>query len=87
MAAELAATQRPVTLSALIAPSGPPAWRTIPSWYLVGTLDHVLPPAEQRIMAARADAHTVEVRASHLSMISHPEAVTDLILAATRTLH
>jgi pimeloyl-ACP methyl ester carboxylesterase len=77
--AVLGATQRPLTLSAGGAPSGTPAWRTIPSWYLVGTADNVIPPAEQRIMARRANSHTVEVRASHLSMISQPAAVTSLI--------
>jgi pimeloyl-ACP methyl ester carboxylesterase len=78
-AAALAATQRPLTLSAGSEPSGVPAWRKIPSWYLVGTADKVIPPAEQRIMAQRAHAHTVEIKASHVSMVSHPEAVADLI--------
>jgi pimeloyl-ACP methyl ester carboxylesterase len=83
-AAVLAATQRPVTLSALATPSGPAAWHTVPSWALVGTLDHVLPPAEQLIMAQRANAHITRVEASHLSMISRPGAVADVIRAATR---
>ena len=50
-AAVLAATQRPLAASASGEPSGPPAWKTIPTWYLVGTADHVLPPAEQEVMA------------------------------------
>jgi pimeloyl-ACP methyl ester carboxylesterase len=83
-AAVLASTQRPVALSALTAPSGPPAWKTIPSWYLVGTADHVLPAAEQRAMATRAQSHIVAVNAGHLSMISHPKSVEQLILAAAR---
>jgi pimeloyl-ACP methyl ester carboxylesterase len=83
-AAALAAAQRPLTLSAGGEASGVPAWRTIPSWYLVGTADKVIPPAEQRIMAKRANAHTVEIKASHVSMISHPEAVADLIERAAR---
>ena len=84
-AAVLAATQRPLTGSAANTPlSGEPAWKTIPSWYLVGTADHVIPPDEQRFMAKRAHARTVEVRASHLSMLSRPEAVTKLILDAAR---
>jgi pimeloyl-ACP methyl ester carboxylesterase len=82
--AVLAATQRPLAFSAAGAPSGAPAWKTIPSWYLVGTADNVISPAEQRFMAARANAHTVEVKASHLSMISRPTAVTKLILQAAR---
>ena len=83
-AAVLAAVQRPVAFSALVAPSGDPAWKTIPSWYLVGTADNVIPPAQQRIMAARAHAHTVEVRASHLPMVSRPADVTRLILTRPR---
>jgi pimeloyl-ACP methyl ester carboxylesterase len=81
-AAVLAATQRPLAEAAVSEPSGPPAWKTIPSWYLVGTADHVLPPAEQEFMASRMHAHTVDVDASHLSMISQPDAVTQLILDA-----
>jgi pimeloyl-ACP methyl ester carboxylesterase len=86
-AAVLAATQRPLAANAAAEPSGPPAWKTIPSWYLVGTADHVLPPAEQEFMAARMHAHTVEVDASHLSMISQPERVTKLILDAAASVH
>ena len=84
-AAVLAAVQRPAALSALVTPSGVAAWKTIPSWYFVGTRDRVLPPAEQRFMAERADARTVEVRASHLPMISRPSAVTRLVLDAAES--
>jgi pimeloyl-ACP methyl ester carboxylesterase len=80
----LAAVQRPVALSALVAPSGVPAWKTIPSWYFVGTADNVIPPAEQRFMAERANAKTVEVRTSHLPMVSRPGAVTHLIRRAAK---
>ena len=81
-AAVLAATQLPIAASALSEPSSAPAWTTIPSRDLIGTADNVIPPAEQLFMAHRANAHIVMVNASHLSMISHPAAVTDLILAA-----
>ena len=83
-AATLAASIRPIALSALAEPSGTPAWKTIPSWYLVGTLDRVIPPYAQRFMAQRANAQTVEVRAAHPSMISHSDATTDLIEKAAR---
>ncbi len=83
-AAVLAATQLPIAASALSEPSSTPAWTTIPSWDLIGTADHVIPPAEQLFMAQRAKAHIVMVNASHLSMISHPAAVTALILAAAQ---
>jgi pimeloyl-ACP methyl ester carboxylesterase len=78
-AAVLAASQRPLTLSTLGEPSGTPAWKTIPSWYLIGTLDKVIPPFAQLFMAQRANATIAEVKASHPSMISHPDAATELI--------
>jgi len=83
-ASVLYATQRPVTLSAGNQPTGVPAWKTIPSWYLVGTDDKVIPPDRQRAMAERAEAVTVEVDAGHLSMVSRPDAVTGLIKSAAR---
>ena len=82
-AAVLAAGQRPLTHSAIdeVSPNTP-AWQTIPSWALVGTADRVIPPAEQQLMATRAGAHMVKVNAPHLSMVSDPDAVTDLIQTA-----
>jgi pimeloyl-ACP methyl ester carboxylesterase len=79
----LAASQRPLAGSATQEPfAGTPAWTTIPSWALVGTADRVIPPAEQQAMAARAGAHVVTVKASHLSMLAKPGAVADLVVAA-----
>ena len=75
----LAATQEPLAASALQEPSGPPAWKTIRSFALIGTQDMVLPPAEQAFMAARAHATVVKIKASHLGLISHPDTVTRLI--------
>jgi len=69
-------------LSASAEPSGPPAWKTIPSWYLVGTLDKVIPPYLQTFMAERAHAQIVRVKAPHPSMISNPRAVANLIETA-----
>jgi pimeloyl-ACP methyl ester carboxylesterase len=83
-AAVLAATQRPISTVTLGQPSGPPAWAEIPSWALVGTVDRVILPATQLFMAERAGAPIVKVKASHLSMISRPGAVTGLIVAADR---
>ncbi|MFF5365489.1 alpha/beta fold hydrolase [Streptomyces scabiei] len=60
------------------------AWRTIPSWYLVGRDDQVLPPAAQRFMARRVGAHTVEADASHVAMIARPAATAALIKRAAR---
>ncbi|TDW98568.1 alpha/beta fold hydrolase [Kribbella sp. VKM Ac-2566] len=84
-AAVLAATQRPLTASTLSETlAGVPAWKTIPSWDLIGTADKVLPPAGQQIMAQRAGAHITKVDAPHLSMISDPDAVTGVIIDAAR---
>jgi pimeloyl-ACP methyl ester carboxylesterase len=83
-AAVLAATQRPIAFSAGSAPSGVPAWQTIPSWSLIGTADHVIPPAEQLFMSNRAGAHITKVDAGHLSLISNPGAVTGIIEAAAQ---
>jgi pimeloyl-ACP methyl ester carboxylesterase len=80
----LAATQRPIAYSAGSAPSGAPAWLTIRSWSLIGTADHVIPPAEQLFMSQRAHARITEINAGHLSLISDPGAVTRVILAAAR---
>jgi len=83
-AANLAATQRPVDAAGFVGVSGTPAWKTIPSWYLVATRDRALAPDLERFMAARAGAHTVEVNSSHIAMVSHPDAVTRLIERADR---
>jgi pimeloyl-ACP methyl ester carboxylesterase len=80
----MAATQRPWNGAAFGAPSGPPAWKAgIPCWYLLGSADKAIPPALQRFMAERANATIVEVPASHASMVSQPEAATQLILQVT----
>jgi pimeloyl-ACP methyl ester carboxylesterase len=82
-AAAMAATQRPVENNSLGGVFvGTPAWRTIPSWALVASQDNAIPPAAERFMAERANAHIVEVKASHAVSVSHPDAVTNLITAA-----
>ena len=80
--AAMGATQRPAALASLVQPSGPPAWRSIPSWYMVASSDRVIPPAAERIMAERAGATTVEIESSHVAMISHPDEVTALVREA-----
>ena len=81
-AAFLAVSQRPGALGALGTPSGEPAWKTIPSWYLVANQDRIIPPEAERAMAARAGAYTVQINSSHVAMMSHPGAVTRLIVRA-----
>jgi pimeloyl-ACP methyl ester carboxylesterase len=78
----LAATQRPAALAQFSDPSGVPAWRTIPSWSLIGTQDHVIPPALQEHMSTRAGAHITRIKAGHLTPVTRPAAVTDMILSA-----
>ena len=83
-AAVIAATQRPLAASTFGEPSGAPAWKTIPSWAVIGTADQVLPPAQQTSMAQRAGAHITDVNAGHLSMISDPETVAQVIEQAAQ---
>jgi pimeloyl-ACP methyl ester carboxylesterase len=78
----IVASQRPISLGANTAPTETAAWKTLPSWAVVGTEDRIIPPATQRNMAERAGATTTEVAASHVSMVSHPSAAVDAILAA-----
>jgi pimeloyl-ACP methyl ester carboxylesterase len=75
-------SQRPITLSANTSPSVTAGWKTLPSWVVVGTEDHVIPPDTQRHMAERAGATITDVPGSHVSMVSHPQATIDAILAA-----
>ena len=86
-AAAVTAVQRPLALNALVEPSGLPAWRTIPSWSLIGTDDRVIPPDQQRYMSERAKAQTATADAGHLSLVTRPDAVTDLILDAANAAH
>ena len=81
------ATQRPFSEAAFAEASGAPAWKTIPSWYLVATEDRAIPPATQRFMADRAGAHTSEVEASHVAHISQPDETVDVILDAAASVH
>jgi pimeloyl-ACP methyl ester carboxylesterase len=78
------ATQRPVTQAALDEASGAPAWKTIPSWFIYGSLDLNIPPAAHAFMAKRAGAkETIEVKgASHVVMVSHPDEVAKMIVRA-----
>jgi pimeloyl-ACP methyl ester carboxylesterase len=84
-AALMAITQRPTTQEALTEPSGDhPLWKDVPSWFLIGEQDHIIPAELQRFMAERAGARrTSEVPgASHAITVSQPEATARLILEA-----
>ncbi|MDY0910138.1 alpha/beta hydrolase [Microbacterium sp. CFBP9034] len=84
VAQNMAGSQRPGALASLVTPSGPAAWESIPSWYMVASNDRIIPPEAERAMAARANAKTVEVKSSHVPMISQPLKVISLILDASK---
>src|SRR5215467_14242135 len=84
-AALLAATQRPIAAAAFSDASGPAAWKKLPSWAVVATGDKAAGADLVRSMAQRAGAEITEVEGSHVIMISQPQAVTDHILTAART--
>jgi pimeloyl-ACP methyl ester carboxylesterase len=82
----MAVTQRPATQEALTEPSGDhPLWKDVPSWFLIGEEDHIIPAALQHYMAERAGARrTLEIPgASHAITVSQPDATAQLILEAT----
>jgi pimeloyl-ACP methyl ester carboxylesterase len=78
------AAQQPVAMSVFEDVMGTPAWRSLPSWYLVAANDEAIAPDAERMFAERMGAETVEVPSSHVAMVSHPEAVLELIEAAAR---
>jgi len=82
----IAAGQRPATLSSNTTGSMTSAWKTLPSWAVVGTEDRIIPPDVQRRMAERAGATITEVNASHVSMVSQPQVTIDAILAAVASI-
>jgi pimeloyl-ACP methyl ester carboxylesterase len=80
----LAAVQQPLAGAVLSEPAGEPGWRTIPSFYQVSTDDQVIDPDLERFFARRMGAYTVELESSHVSLISHPDAIAELIARASR---
>jgi len=89
----LYAVQQALASSAFTDVMSTPAWRSLPSWYLISQNDEALPPDAQRQLAARMGAVTVEIPSSHVAMVSHPQEVADLIetaaaaVGATATTH
>jgi pimeloyl-ACP methyl ester carboxylesterase len=78
------AAQQPVAMSVFEDTMGTPAWRSLPTWYLVATNDEAIAPDAERMFAKRMGAETVEVASSHVAMVSHPDAVVELIEAAAK---
>jgi pimeloyl-ACP methyl ester carboxylesterase len=78
------AVQQPLPWSALGEVMGVPAWRALPSWFLIADGDQAIPPAAQRQFAPRMGATTVEVSTNHVAMVSHPDQVLQLIKTAAQ---
>lgn len=78
----MCAVQQGLSMSTFEDVMGVPAWKSLPSWYLVATNDEAIPPDAQRMFAHRMGANTIEVPSSHLAMVSHPAEVVRLIEAA-----
>jgi pimeloyl-ACP methyl ester carboxylesterase len=78
----MCAVQQALATSTFADVMGVPAWKSLPSWYLVAADDHAIPPDAERQFASRMGATTVEVPSSHVPMVSHPGDVAQLIKAA-----
>jgi pimeloyl-ACP methyl ester carboxylesterase len=78
----MAATQKPIAGACFEQPTGTPAWKSIPSWYLLAREDQAIKPELQKFMSQRMGARTTEVASSHVPFISHPDVVAELIQQA-----
>jgi pimeloyl-ACP methyl ester carboxylesterase len=78
----LHAAQQALAAAAFNDVMGVPAWKALPSWYLVASNDEAIPPDAERQFAARMNAVTVEIPSSHVAMVSHPSDVVNLIKTA-----
>jgi len=76
------AVQQPLHTSTFDDVMGTPAWKSLPSWYLVAQNDEVIPPDAERQFAARMGADTIEVASGHCAMVSHPEETHERIVTA-----
>ncbi len=63
---------------------GVPAWKTLPTWFMVAEGDQTIPPDAERLFAKRMGATTVEISSNHVAMVSHPDDVLKLILTAAQ---
>ena len=80
----MAITQKPGHQSLLAEPSGPPAWKQLPTWFQVSESDHIIPPDLERMFAQRMNATTISLDSSHASLVSHPDEIAQFILNATK---
>src|SRR3984885_515910 len=75
----MAVSQVLFSLDSFTTPVKTPAWKTKPTWYMMSTADHSINPEQERMMAKRANAKTVEINSSHAAYISHPKETAKLI--------
>jgi pimeloyl-ACP methyl ester carboxylesterase len=80
------AVQQALSASTLEDVMGVPAWKALPTWYLVAADDQAIPPDAERAFAKRMGATTVEIQSNHCAMVSHPNEVVDLIETAAHDL-
>ena len=80
----MAVVQKPAHQSILTEPSGPPAWKQLPTWFEVSESDRIIPPDAQRQFAQRMNATTISLNSSHASLVTHPDEIAQLILNATK---
>lgn len=78
------AVQQPIHASTLTDVMTTPAWKSLPTWFLVATADEAIPPDAERLFAKRMGATTIEVDSGHVAMVSHPRETADLILQAAK---
>ena len=76
------AVQQPLHMSAFADAMGVPAWKSLPSWFLVADGDQTIPPDAERQFAARMGADTVEISSNHVAMVSHPDDALERIVTA-----
>ena len=77
------AVQQPLASNTFNDAMGVPAWRSLPSWYLIATEDQAIPPPAQQMFAQRMGATTIDVPSSHVAMVSHPKDVIRLTETAS----
>ena len=75
---------QPVAAAAFQDVMGVPAWKSLPTWFMVAMADEAIPPEAERQFAARMGATTIEVASSHVAMVSHPDEVAQLIETAAK---
>jgi len=84
-ASALASVQRPVAPGIFAEKMGPPAWKSVKSWYQISEDDNMIPPDLEKTFASRANATTISLAASHASLVSRPKEIAELILVAARS--